>query len=95
MIAVLYNYITIPFREAFNIYDDEDNMTLWYILNSLMDTLYLLDILILKPRIEFLDQGITKVGYVIYGVFLHCDSLYCRRILSHVLYIILKVYNLR
>ncbi|VDP22236.1 unnamed protein product [Schistosoma margrebowiei] len=63
LIAVLYNYITIPFREAFNIYDDEDNMTLWYILNSLMDTLYLLDILLLKPRIEFLDQGITKTDF--------------------------------
>ncbi|CAH8663559.1 unnamed protein product [Schistosoma guineensis] len=63
LIAVLYNYITIPLREAFNIYDDEDNMTLWYILNSLMDTLYLLDILLLKPRIEFLDQGITKTDF--------------------------------
>ncbi|KAH8867990.1 Cyclic nucleotide-gated cation channel beta-3 [Schistosoma japonicum] len=63
LIAVLYNYITIPFREAFNIYDDDDNMTLWYTLNSLMDTLYLLDILLLRPRIEFLDQGIIKTDF--------------------------------
>nr|CAH8875570.1 unnamed protein product [Trichobilharzia regenti] len=63
LIAVLYNYITIPFREAFNIYDDEDNTTLWYTLNSIMDTIYLLDIVLIKPRVEFLDSGIVKTDF--------------------------------
>ncbi|CAH8650324.1 unnamed protein product [Heterobilharzia americana] len=63
LIAVLYNYITIPFREAFNIYDDEDNTTLWYTLNSITDTLYLLDILLIRPRVEFLDGGIVKTDF--------------------------------
>ncbi|CAH8596638.1 unnamed protein product [Schistosoma turkestanicum] len=63
LLAVLYNYITIPLREAFNIYDGEENMTLWYTLNSLMDILYLLDIVILRPRIEFLDHGIIKTDF--------------------------------
>ncbi|VDQ06791.1 unnamed protein product [Trichobilharzia regenti] len=61
--TVLYNYITIPFREAFNIYDDEDNTTLWYTLNSIMDTIYLLDIVLIKPRVEFLDSGIVKTDF--------------------------------
>ncbi|CAH8604102.1 unnamed protein product [Dicrocoelium dendriticum] len=63
MLAVLYNYITIPLREAFDIYDNEKYRVYWYFGNAAADVLYLVDLLIVKPRLEFLDQGIIVSEY--------------------------------
>ncbi|KAF7259871.1 hypothetical protein EG68_05142 [Paragonimus skrjabini miyazakii] len=59
--AVMYNFVSIPLREAFDIYDDDILYgRYWQFANSVADVIYLIDILFVKPRIEFLEGGITK-----------------------------------
>ncbi|TPP58006.1 Cyclic nucleotide gated cation channel [Fasciola gigantica] len=60
--AVLYNFVTIPLREAFDIYD-EDYRFYWYIGNAISDGLYLLDMIIVRPRMEFIENGLITTDF--------------------------------
>ncbi|KAF5400575.1 hypothetical protein PHET_01685 [Paragonimus heterotremus] len=63
--AVVYNFVSIPLREAFDIYDNDIFYgRYWQFANSLADVIYLMDILFVKPRIEFLEGGITKFDII-------------------------------
>ncbi|VDP65857.1 unnamed protein product [Echinostoma caproni] len=62
-LAVLYNYVTIPLREAFDIYDVEPYRFYWYIGNVISDGLYLLDMIIVRPRLEFIESGSIVTDY--------------------------------
>ncbi|TGZ46600.1 hypothetical protein CRM22_011104 [Opisthorchis felineus] len=61
-LAVAYNFVTIPLREAFDIYDGTDYQFYWYVGNIFADFAYLLDILCARPRVEFNQDGLVKVG---------------------------------
>ncbi|KAF8564551.1 hypothetical protein P879_04985 [Paragonimus westermani] len=63
--AVVYNFVSIPLREAFDIYDDDIiYRRYWQFGNSVADVIYLMDILFVRPRIEFLEGGITKFDII-------------------------------
>ncbi|KER27431.1 LOW QUALITY PROTEIN: hypothetical protein T265_13800 [Opisthorchis viverrini] len=59
-LAVAYNFVTIPLREAFDVYDGADYQFYWYIGNIFADCAYLLDILCARPRVEFNQDGLVK-----------------------------------
>lgn len=60
--AVIYNFLTIPLREAFDVYDEENYRFYWYIGNAISDGLYLLDMIIVRPRLEFIENGLITVS---------------------------------
>ena len=53
----VYNAWAIPFRQFFRNYQHEDNITAWLVSDYLADLVYLLDILIIKYRIMFMENG--------------------------------------
>lgn len=61
MLALIYNSVAIPFREAFDIYDKMEHQTMWVTCDSVADIIYLIDLIIVKPRIQFIEQGIATV----------------------------------
>ncbi|CAL8103036.1 unnamed protein product [Calicophoron daubneyi] len=62
-LAVVYNYVSIPLREAFDIYDTLADQFHWYIGNIIADSLYVIDIAVIKPRIEYIDGGIVTTDF--------------------------------
>lgn len=73
--AVLYNAWMIPLRSAFP-YQTPENRIYWMFFDYLMDLIYLLDILLIQPRIMFLYQGfwirdiyLTRQNYFRKGIF--------------------------
>nr|CUU97443.1 hypothetical transcript [Hymenolepis microstoma] len=61
MLAFIYNSVGIPIREAFDIYDKLEHQTMWVTCDSLADIIYLIDLIVVRPRIQFIDQGIVMV----------------------------------
>ncbi|KAM3181049.1 hypothetical protein ACTXT7_015106 [Hymenolepis weldensis] len=59
MLALIYNSVAIPFREAFDIYDKMEHQTMWVTCDSIADIIYLIDLIVVKPRIQFIEQGIV------------------------------------
>lgn len=55
-IAYLYNCWVIPLRITFP-YQTPENTPMWMILDYSMDLLYLLDVLFVKPRVMYLEDG--------------------------------------
>jgi len=61
VVAFLYNCFVIPLRCSYP-YQTRDNLRYWLFVDYACDTLYLLDLVIVKPRLTFMRQGITIVG---------------------------------
>ncbi|VDM33975.1 unnamed protein product [Hydatigera taeniaeformis] len=57
MLAFTYNVVAIPFREAFDIYDRAEDQKSWMACDSVADAIYLADLIIIKPRIQFIEDG--------------------------------------
>lgn len=55
-IAYLYNCWVIPLRVTFP-YQTEDNTRMWRIMDYSMDFLYFVDIIAIKPRVMYLEDG--------------------------------------
>lgn len=55
-----YNVSVIPLRGVFP-YQSPGNLTYWLICDYLSDLVYLLDVLIFKPRLTFLNSGLLEV----------------------------------
>jgi len=62
-IAFIYNVSTIILRTAFTIYYTESNYIYWLILDYTCDVIYLLDMTVVKPRVQFIQNGMLQVGY--------------------------------
>lgn len=56
-IAFVYNAWCIPLRISFP-YQDESNIYVWLTLDYIMDFVYLIDTLLIRPRLRFVSQGI-------------------------------------
>ncbi|CAL8070629.1 unnamed protein product [Orchesella dallaii] len=54
--AFIYNAWVIPLRVVFP-YQTESNTTLWIIFDSIADVVYLIDMLIFKPHVKFIQHG--------------------------------------
>ncbi|VDO00215.1 unnamed protein product [Rodentolepis nana] len=65
MLAFIYNSVAIPIREAFDIYDKLEHQAMWVTCDSLADIIYLADLIIIKPRIQFIDQGVVMLPVMI------------------------------
>ncbi|KAL5964706.1 Cyclic nucleotide-gated cation channel beta-1 [Taenia solium] len=65
MLAFIYNGAAIPFREAFDIYDRVEDQNSWLTCDSVADAIYLADLLIIKPRIQFIEDGFVTVNLYI------------------------------
>ena len=61
MLAFIYNAVTIPFREAFDMYDTMEYQGFWITLDLTADAIYLADLIIIKPRLQFIEHGIAMV----------------------------------
>ncbi|BHF67564.1 cyclic nucleotide gated channel beta 1 [Sparganum proliferum] len=59
-LSFIYNAVTIPLREAFDTFDTKDHMHLWLVMDCSADVIYVLDVLVFKPRLHFIDGGIVK-----------------------------------
>ncbi|KAL5022420.1 hypothetical protein ScPMuIL_001575 [Solemya velum] len=57
--AFVYNAWAIPLRSVFP-YQTAENITYWLICDYICDLLYILDIVIFKPRISFLNNGLVE-----------------------------------
>ena len=59
--AWLYNLWIVPVRWAFQLDNSKpwiyDNVYFWFCLDYMCDTIYLMDILLFKTRLEFIDKG--------------------------------------
>lgn len=55
-----YNVSVIPLRGIFP-YQTPSNVTYWLICDYISDLVYLLDILVFKPRLTFLNSGLLEV----------------------------------
>ena len=55
--AFVYNAWCIPLRISFP-YQDDSNIHVWLILDYVADGIYLLDTLLVRPRLRFVSQGI-------------------------------------
>ena len=62
-LSFLYNLWIIPFRVCFAIYQSESNAHIWMAMDYFMDLLYVLDMVLLKSRISFMNSdGIFESG---------------------------------
>uniref|UniRef100_A0A915PRF5 Cyclic nucleotide-binding domain-containing protein n=1 Tax=Setaria digitata TaxID=48799 RepID=A0A915PRF5_9BILA len=57
VIAFLYNAFGIPLRSSYP-YQTESNLVYWLIADYVADAIYLIDILLIKPRLRFMRGGI-------------------------------------
>ncbi len=55
-LAFLYNAWAIPLRFCFHLYQNDDNAINWMILDYGMDAIYLLDTVVFRTRLMFLDK---------------------------------------
>ncbi|KAG0730386.1 Cyclic nucleotide-gated cation channel beta-1 [Chionoecetes opilio] len=56
-ISYTYNACVIPLRSVFSHYQTDDNLAWWVTLDCLADLIYILDIVVFKSRIMYLDNG--------------------------------------
>ncbi|VDO58130.1 unnamed protein product [Onchocerca flexuosa] len=57
VIAFLYNAFGIPLRSSYP-YQTKSNLIYWLIADYIADTIYLIDMLVFKPRLRFMRGGI-------------------------------------
>ncbi|VDM93422.1 unnamed protein product, partial [Onchocerca ochengi] len=57
VIAFLYNAFSIPLRSSYP-YQTKSNLIYWLIADYIADTIYLIDMLLFKPRLRFMRGGI-------------------------------------
>ncbi|KAM7541851.1 hypothetical protein Aperf_G00000000246 [Anoplocephala perfoliata] len=62
-LAFIYNAVGIPFREAFDIYDRMEHQNFWITCDSLADAIYLADLIVVKPKIQFIKNGIVMTDF--------------------------------
>ncbi|KAK9888482.1 hypothetical protein WA026_000733 [Henosepilachna vigintioctopunctata] len=55
-VAVLYNVWVIPLRSTFP-YQTEENRLVWMLFDYISDFVYLLDMLVIQPKVKYLDYG--------------------------------------
>lgn len=55
--AFVYNLWGVPLRSTFN-YQNEDNIYIWLIFDYICDAIYLLDTLLVRPRLRFVSDGV-------------------------------------
>ena len=69
-VCFLYNAWAIPFRYIFSEYQTEDNYHVWFIIDyCIVDIFYLVDILVFKYRIMYMENGFwVKVCLLYRGV---------------------------
>jgi len=60
-LAFLYNAFSIPLRVAYP-YQTNDNLIVWLAFDYVCDLFYLIDIIFVKPRIEFMQNGLPVVS---------------------------------
>uniref|UniRef100_A0A914D369 Cyclic nucleotide-binding domain-containing protein n=1 Tax=Acrobeloides nanus TaxID=290746 RepID=A0A914D369_9BILA len=58
VVAFLYNVYGIPLRNSFP-YQTPDNLVYWLIADYTSDAIYLVDMLLVKPRLIFMKGGVT------------------------------------
>lgn len=54
--AFMYNFWGIPLRISFP-YQDDENVYHWLIVDYLADAIYLIDTLLVRPRLRFVREG--------------------------------------
>lgn len=54
--AFMYNSWVIPLRSAFK-YQTSENVHKWMIFDYLSDFIYLIDLIFIKPRVMYLEDG--------------------------------------
>ena len=59
-LAFMYNAYSIPLRAVFP-YQTSENLKYWLLCDYICDLIYVLDILIFKVRISFLNSGLKEV----------------------------------
>lgn len=59
--AFLYNAFGIPLRSSYP-YQTEENVYYWMACDYFCDLLYLIDVIVVKPRLIFMRNGITIVN---------------------------------
>ena len=59
-LAFMYNAYSIPLRAVFP-YQTDENLKYWLLSDYLCDFIYIIDILIFKVRISFLNSGLKEV----------------------------------
>ena len=60
-LAFMYNAVVIPLRGVFP-YQTPDNLRYWLAADYVCDFVYLLDIVVFKSRLRFINNGIDEVG---------------------------------
>lgn len=55
-VAFVYNACVLPLRSAFP-YQTPGNAALWLLADCLADLFYLADLVLVKPRLKFIDEG--------------------------------------
>lgn len=61
VMAFLYNAFAIPLRSTYP-YQTDDNLVYWMVCDYTCDLIYLIDMVVVKPKIVFTRGGITIVG---------------------------------
>ena len=75
--VLLYNAWVIPLRFCYHLYQNEDTLLYWALADYFCDGLYLFDMLIIRTRLQFLDdagifetkRSLTMRNYVKNGTF--------------------------
>jgi len=62
VLAYIYNVFSIVLRAAFDIYYTERNASAWLTADYVCDAVYLFDLVLVKPRIQCISNGLTEVG---------------------------------
>lgn len=68
-LSYLYNCWVIPLRVTFP-YQTSTNLITWFVFDYVMDAIYILDLMLIKPRLIYLDDGfwirdskLTRIQY--------------------------------
>lgn len=56
-VAYIYNACVIPLRSVFTHYQTDDNLAWWLTADCLADLIYIIDIVVFKSRVMYLDNG--------------------------------------
>lgn len=60
-LAFLYNCTVIPLRGVFP-YQNPTNLYYWMIFDYICDFIYLIDIILFKSRVQFVNEGLLEVS---------------------------------
>ena len=60
-LAYIYNCVSIILRAAFKLYYTKQNQHIWFALDYTCDLIYLLDLILVKPRVQFIKSGLLQV----------------------------------